>query len=178
MATQVIRLSSKLMLLLLLVQVHGSFGIPSNEVEDICSTTQNPSFCAQTLNADPRTPGADLKALAQISIDLANASATETAALVASLVKTASDPELQGRYQTCAENYDDSIYSLGECSLSVSSGDFTGLNLKASAAMEGATTCLDSFEGPPRDPSQLPSKSAELKNLCSSILAISKRLIG
>ena len=183
MGCRLIQISSMLMMFLLLINIDSSLGRPStklsgNEVQEICSTTQNPSFCVQTLNSDPRTAAADLKGLAGISIDMAKASAKETATLISSLVENSSDPKLKGRYQTCAENYDDSIDSLDDCTKSVSSGDYNSLNFQASAAMDGPVTCLDSFDGPPKDPSQLPSKSEDLEHLCSIILAISKRLIG
>lgn len=181
MASHVIHISSMLMTFLLLI--NGSFGrlstkIASNELNEICSTTQDPSFCVQALNSDPRTANADLKGLAQISIDLAKSSATKTTTLITSLVEKTSDPKLKGRYQTCAENYDNSISSLDDCTKSMSSGDYSSLNFQASAAMDGPMTCLDSFEGPPKDPSELPSKCEDLEHLCSIILAISKRLIG
>ncbi|KAL6325911.1 hypothetical protein AAG906_038402 [Vitis piasezkii] len=181
MACPGIHISSMLMVFLLLI--NGSFSRPSvkianNELTEICSTTQDPSFCVQALKSDPRTANADLKGLAQISIDLAKASATKTTTLITSLVEKANDPKLKGRYETCAENYDDSISSLDDCTQSVSSRDYVSLNFQASAAMDGPVTCLDSFEGPPKDPSELPTKSEDLIHLCSIILAISKRLIG
>lgn len=67
MASHVIYISSMLMAFLLLI--NGSFGRPStkiasNELNEICSTTQDPLFCVQVLNADPRTANANLKGLA------------------------------------------------------------------------------------------------------------------
>ena len=122
MGCRLIQISSMLMMFLLLINIDSSLGRPStklsgNEVQEICSTTQNPSFCVQTLNSDPRTAAADLKGLAGISIDMAKASAKETATLISSLVENSSDPKLKGRYQTCAENYDDSIDSLDDCTI-------------------------------------------------------------
>lgn len=158
--------------------MEGCLSITSKEVEDICSTTLDPPFCVQALNSDSRTAGADLKGLAQISIGLTKSDATKTATLIASLVKKAKDAKLKGRYESCAENYDNSISSLEECKESVSSGDYVSLNFQASAAMDGPTTCLDGFEGPPEAPSQLSSKCQDSVHFCSIILAISKRLIG
>lgn len=88
------------------------------------------------------------------------------------------DPKLKGRYQTCAKNYDSSISSLDYCTKSVSFGDYSSLNLQASVAMDGPITCLDSFEGPLTDLSEMPRKCEHLEHLCSIILAISKRMIG
>ena len=176
MMYRAISISAMLTVFLAFMDVSDSMTI--KEVQDICSTTQDPPFCVKALNSDSRTAGADLKGLAQISIDLAKADATKTAPLIASLEEKAKDPKLKGRYETCAENYDNSIDSLDECTESVSSGDYNSLNIQASAAMEGPETCLDSFEGPPEDPSQLPGKCEDLIHLCSIILAISKRLIG
>lgn len=171
MASPVIHISSMLMAFLLLI--NGSFGRPStmivsNELNGICSTTQDPSFCIQVLNSNPRTANANLKGLTQISIDLAKSNATKTTTLITSLMEKDNDPKLKGSYQTCAKNYDSSISSLDDCTKSMSSGAYSSLNLQASAAMDGPITCLDSFEGPLKDLSELPNKCEDLEHLCST----------
>lgn len=63
------------------------------------------------LKSVPRTAGADLKGLAQIYIDLAEASAKETTKLIAKLVKKSNGgAQLKQRYQTCVDTYTGAIF--------------------------------------------------------------------
>ncbi|KAL6990159.1 hypothetical protein U1Q18_015906 [Sarracenia purpurea var. burkii] len=146
-------------------------------ISDICSQTQNPSLCLQALNSDPRSATtADLKGLARISIDITQTNAKQTSDLIASLSKGATSPILKGRYDTCAENYDDAVADLDDASKALDSGDIGTLRIKASAASDGPETCEDSFEGPPAEPSQLQQANKKVEGLCSIILVIGSRL--
>ena len=71
-------------------------------------------FVLQVLISNPRTPGASLEDLAQISIDLAESHANSTYKLIESLARKTNDPKLKDVYQACLENYEESIDSLGE----------------------------------------------------------------
>ena len=177
-SSTVIQLSSMLMVLLLvLLNINGSLGIASTELQELCSTTQDPGLCVQALSSDPRTAAADLKGLAQISIDLAKANATDTATFVASLVGQTTDPELKLRYQSCATDFNSCIGSLDSCTKAVSSGDFSGLQSQSSASLDGPVSCRDSFQGPPDDPAHVSDKCQITERLISIISAIAKRLI-
>ncbi|XP_059630022.1 pectinesterase inhibitor-like [Cornus florida] len=145
-------------------------------INSICSSTHNPSLCVQSLKSDPRTASADLKGLGGISIDIAQSNAKSTYNMILSLIKRTTDPKLKGRYDTCRENYDDSISDLDESRQLLKSGDYAGLNIHASAALDGGETCNDNFEGPPAEPAQLKQANQRLEDLCSIILVISNRL--
>ncbi|KAK2980659.1 hypothetical protein RJ640_011467 [Escallonia rubra] len=145
-------------------------------IGEVCSKTRNPSFCVQALKSDPPSGGADLRGLGQISIDLAQASATATSSLIDSLIKQTNDPKLRERYKSCSENYSDSIGDLGEAKGFLNSGDYGSVNIRASAALDGADTCDGGFAGPPAEPAELKQANQKLEDLCSIILVISNRL--
>ncbi|XP_059630023.1 pectinesterase inhibitor-like [Cornus florida] len=145
-------------------------------ITSICSSTTNPSLCVQSLKSDPRTASADLKGLGAISIDIAQSNAKSTLNMIVSLVKQTTDPKLKGRYDTCRENYDDSVSDFDECRKFLKSGDYASLNTYASSALDGPDTCNDGFEGPPAEPPQLQAANKKLEGLCSIVLAISNRL--
>jgi pectinesterase inhibitor-like protein len=148
-------------------------------IDDVCRGTRNPSLCSKSLRSDPRSRGADLKLLGQISIDLATKSAKSGVTLVTNLKNAAKDPKLKGIYDTCLETYDDSVDSLFESSVDLKNGDFLGMNLQASAAETDIDTCDESFtEAHVAEPAQLKAASQNIQDLCGIILVISNRLRG
>ncbi|XP_052176630.1 pectinesterase inhibitor-like [Diospyros lotus] len=145
-------------------------------IEDVCSKTQNPPLCLEVLKGDHRSNKADLKGLGLIAIDSAEKFAKETSKLVVSLVKKASDPKVKGRYETCEENYDDTVTNLEEARQALKSGDILGLRTRASAALDGPDTCEDGFEEPPAEARELQQANKKMEGLCSTILAVASRL--
>ena len=115
-------------------------------INDVCSGSKNPQFCINSLRSDPRSGSADLKGLGQIAIDLTTRSTKSTKSLVDSLKQHATDTRLKGIYDSCSENYGYSIYDLGEAASLLKSGDYLGVNLRASAALDDADTCDDNFK--------------------------------
>ncbi|XP_027174575.1 pectinesterase inhibitor-like [Coffea eugenioides] len=140
---------------------------------------QNPQFCINSLRSDRRSGSADLKGLGQIAIDLTTRSAKSTKTLVDSLKQHATDTRLKGIYDSCSENYGDSIDDLGEATSLLKSGDYLGVNLRASAALDGADTCDDNFKDAKLvEPRNLADASQNVQNLCEIILIIANRLGG
>lgn len=149
----------------------------SDLISEICSKTQNPSLCLQALRSDRRSARADLKGLALISIDIAQSNAKQTAnQLIPALSRGATSPKLKGRYDTCAENYRETIDNLNQARTALNARDIGTFRTRASAALDGPDTCEDSFEGPPAEPKQLRDANNKLEGLCSIILAIGARL--
>ncbi|KAL8490175.1 hypothetical protein ACS0TY_025417 [Phlomoides rotata] len=54
-------------------------------IGDICSKSVNPTLCNSSLRSDPRSRGADLRALANIAIDQSIAATTATVNVATSL---------------------------------------------------------------------------------------------
>nr|XP_027082311.1 LOW QUALITY PROTEIN: pectinesterase inhibitor-like [Coffea arabica] len=147
-------------------------------ISDVCTASKNPQFCANSLRSDPRSRRADLKGLGQIAIDLATKSAKSTKTLVDSLKQNATDTRLKGIYDSCSENYGDSIDDLGEATSLLKSGDYLGVNLRASAALDDADTCDDNFKDAKLGTTNLADASQNVQNLCDIILVIANRLRG
>lgn len=154
-----------------------SVKVTNDVLSDVCSKTQNVTLCLQTLKADPRTLRADLKGLGQISVDLALSKAKDTKNYVGSLImKTEIPPPLKQKYLLCSVNYDNSISDLEAAKQAFSSGDYKGVDMKASGAMWETNECRENFKEPPFDPSQLPKWNQDFDFICSIILIISNLL--
>ncbi|GMP76214.1 hypothetical protein CsSME_00032992 [Camellia sinensis var. sinensis] len=130
-------------------------------ITEICSKTQNPSLCLQTL---PRPSGGDRKALGQISINMTQTNAKQTSNLITSLSKQATDPKLRNIHSMCAENYKDAINNLNQAKNAMNSGDFDGMNAKASAAETDSSICEDGFQRTPK-PFQLQQANKKVSEL-------------
>ncbi|XP_047324993.1 pectinesterase inhibitor-like [Impatiens glandulifera] len=155
-----------------------SFTSAISLVSKVCGITQNPSQCNQVLGSNPRAAKADLKGLGYISIDIALSNAKQSFGYVSSLVKTTTDSTLKGRYDTCAENYDDTVDSLSQCKTFLDNGDISSFRTYASAALTDIDTCEDSFEGPPAAPAKLDLANKKLSGLISIVLAVGALLDG
>ncbi|CAH9114945.1 unnamed protein product [Cuscuta epithymum] len=146
-------------------------------IDTVCAKTQRPPFCQQTLRADPRSKTADLKGLGFISIDITTKQANSGKTLVQSLLNGAVDQKVKSALSSCLENYGDSIDTLGECSDALKSGDYGGLNIKASSALDSFGTCDDGFSDFSKpEPPQLKDASSNLQGICDIILVISNLL--
>ena len=87
-----------------------------------------------------------------------------------------SDPTLKKRYDDCADHYDDATGDIQDANGYLKSGDFQGTNIAVSAVFTNVDDCEDAWKTPPADPSQLPAKNKDLKNLLDIILVISNLL--
>ncbi|KAM3319637.1 hypothetical protein P3S67_006837 [Capsicum chacoense] len=86
------------------------------------------------------------------------------------------NPTLETRYSSCLENYNDAVDELGGLPGLLKSKDYSGLNIHASAASDGPSTCDDNFTSPPAEAPQLKAASDKLQGLISVILVISNLL--
>ncbi|KAL3500782.1 hypothetical protein ACH5RR_039875 [Cinchona calisaya] len=155
---------------------NNNIKVSKSLIADICKTTLNPPFCAQVLNSKP--PGTSLKELAEFSIKLAEIHAKKTHDdLIVKLLEKERNPRLKDVYESCKENYEDSIDSLNDGKKALNSGDFGGLNNFASAAETDADTCQEGFEeGSFAEPPQVKQANKKLEDLSSIILSISNKL--
>ncbi|KAM3319176.1 pectinesterase inhibitor-like [Capsicum chacoense] len=155
-----------------------STSVRADLINDVCSKTQKPAICLSALKGDPRSKNANLEGLATISIDISLKNMQSGRDLVNSLLKQATDSKLKTRYDSCLENYNDSIDDLKELPPFLKSKDYLGLNVHASAALNGPTTCDDNFSSPPAEAPQLKAASDKLVELIEIILVISNLLRG
>ncbi|KAF8039011.1 hypothetical protein BT93_B1529 [Corymbia citriodora subsp. variegata] len=97
-------------------------------VKDICSKTQDLGFCMQILAYDPPTKGAALlRSLALFSLDLAQASASET------------NPQLREAFAKCSAAYGAAIFAMGDAEKFVVSGDYVNLRSQGQFKQEKAS---------------------------------------
>ncbi|KAK3189171.1 hypothetical protein Dsin_028732 [Dipteronia sinensis] len=121
-------------------------------INDIRSKTTNSSTCLQLLKSIPGTGTADLKGITKIILDLARSNATKTINLVNSLIPKTGDLRLKEGYLTCSEVYDNAIDEIIEAESDFNQGDYSSMNIQASAVMTEAVTCDDETRGLPIDP--------------------------
>jgi pectinesterase inhibitor-like protein len=163
-------------LLLMFLFVTFSYGMPSTKIDNICSRTQNHSFCLDVLRSTHRKPDLDLRGLAQITLDLASSNATKTINLLHSLIKQTKSPQLRECYTSCSQNYDTLIGDLDQAKIYLSSRDHSGVNVITAGVLAEISDCKERFAEPLVDPSTLPKRNRDLENICTIILVISNVL--
>ena len=140
----------------------------------ICSKTEDPAFCMQALKSGPRTATADLQGLAQVAIDLANATAAGAYPLIQTQLNQTKDPALKQLYTECLDSYEEAIDEIEYASEKLSSKDFVAVNQAASACMTDASECQDATT---TEAFSLPQETKDLLQLCKITLLISERLM-
>ncbi|KFK39060.1 hypothetical protein AALP_AA3G195700 [Arabis alpina] len=145
------------------------------DIKAICGKAKNQSFCTNYMKFNPKTSGADLPTLAKMTFDSAQTSASGALTNIQSLAKKETNPALKKGYTSCEEQYKNSVSNLNEAKQNLASRDGPGLNIKVSAAMEGATTCQDSFANLKADPS-VAKNNSDFQNICGIVLVISNMM--
>ena len=150
--------------------------VAKDVVEKICAKTEDPSYCSHAIESDPRTGAANLTGLAEICIDLAGDGAKKAEALVAGLIKNASDPQLKDKYTACSQNFVAAIEDLGEASEDLRAGNSSGVAESGLDGLFEAQNCRDEFEAPPKDPSDLLGLVGKLITLCGAVFFAGQRI--
>lgn len=150
--------------------------VAKDVVEEICAKTEDPSYCSHAIESDPRTGAANLTGLAEICIDLAGDGAKKAEALVAGLIKNASDPQLKDKYTACSQNFVAAIEDLGEASEDLRAGNSSGVAESGLDGLFEAQNCRDEFEAPPKDPSDLLGLVGKLITLCGAVFFAGQRI--
>ncbi|GMY22408.1 pectinesterase inhibitor-like [Fagus crenata] len=145
--------------------------IGEDVLTDLCSKTDDPSFCLQSLKSDPQTATTDLRGLAGVSINLAKTTVTKTHTFIKSQLEKTTDPQLKKQYSQCLDSYDDAIGNVDYASEQLSSSDYGGVSSAASACMTDISDCQDAT-------SALPQQNKESNLLCKVTLLIANRLLG
>ena len=138
-------------------------------VQEICASTNDPTFCFKAIKSDPRTAAENLTGLAEICIDLAGAAAKKAEKLAATLIKTAADPQLKEKYRACSKNFAAARGRIGEAAKGLAAGNGKAV---AEAGLDGLNEgedCRDEFEAPPKDPSELAGLVGKLITLCGAV---------
>ncbi|XP_010543937.1 PREDICTED: pectinesterase inhibitor 1-like [Tarenaya hassleriana] len=163
---------SSLMFLLL---IGSSYAITAADINAICGKTLNPSFCLKFLKSNPKILAAGLPAVAKITIDSAQTSASKTFKRIQSIVQKTTDPKSKQAYTSCLDNYESVVDTLDEAKEHLAAGDPVSVNVKVSAAMDGPDSCLDDLKNVKADPSVVKS-SEYIGSVCGITLVIANML--
>ncbi|KAG4913707.1 hypothetical protein JHK86_054140 [Glycine max] len=146
-----------------------------NLINKVCTITPSRDLCVGILSSDPiRSPDADLKDLAVISLRVAARNASGILSEAKMLIDDDNlDPDVQQGLSDCKETILDAESQLEDtiASLLVDSDTDTQIWLKA--ALAAIDTCDASIPG---DDDVLSVKSAMFRRLCNIAIAITKRL--
>lgn len=144
--------SISFLLLPLLLSLAALFINPAsadqNLIDSICQKTQNPNLCHEVFKG---SADADRATLVQTAVKLALDSANSTSKLINSLLKSATNPSQKDEYKMCLEVYDDAADNLNQCKTLLAGKQFEEANVKASAALTDADTCVDEAEDVPNN---------------------------
>lgn len=140
-------------------------------INTICSKTTNPSLCDEVLRSDPRSKGADLAGLGQISIDKGRDAVKAATAVVKTEGRS---KEIVG---TCVEVFSNAIHNLKECKKLLKPRNVESLRTYASAALTDVGTCDNEF-GLVGEPSKVRQANQKAGDIVRVLLAIAALLKG
>ncbi|KAL9667963.1 hypothetical protein QQ045_002333 [Rhodiola kirilowii] len=123
----------------------GSIKTTDIELNQICSQTQDPSFCLDAFKHDHGTPSADDNQLCAIGLRLAVFVSSNGQSQAQNYAHTEKDPQLKAKYQLCASNYDAILGKFSDAGKSLKSGKFDDVKSAASEAYRDATDCSELF---------------------------------
>ena len=154
-------------------QSRFSVKIGSDVLSQICAQTEDTDSCLKALQSDPRTASTDLYGIAQVSINLANATATETKTKIKSQLGQTTDPNLHHRYLQCLDSYDNAIGKINYANDRWIIKDFLALEAASSDCLIDINTCKDVTT--PASPF-LPEQNNKSHLLCNIVSTIAKSL--
>ena len=150
-----------------------SVKIGNDVLSQICAQTEDRNSCLKALQSNPRTASTDLYGLAQISINLANATASETRTKIKSKLGQTTDPNLYDQYLKCLESYINAVSKINYANGRWSIKDFLALEAAASDCLIEINTCKGVTT--PAWPF-LPQQNDKSHLLCNIMSTVAKRL--
>lgn len=133
---------------LLLIVTLCTTALPNAKGDDqlirkVCSQVYDQSSCLNILKSAPGAANANLKGLAQITINLATSSASGTLHQLQSLEAKTRDSNLKKIYYLCTRHYSSAVNSIHESEKNLRGGDYKSMNMYASAAVSAVADCAD-----------------------------------
>lgn len=115
-------------------------------IVNTCKNTQNPGFCASTLESDRRSFNVSTVAeLAGIAIEIATAAAGSTLSRINDLAGQDPGTAAEEALDQCAQLYGNAIDDLEEAGKGVRSGDYGGAVGPVDSAWEAPRSCEGAF---------------------------------
>lgn len=158
------------------VVLPGTVGKGKELINRICMLTpKTKDLCVEVLSSDPvRSPDADLKDLAIISLRVAAKNASSMLGDVKNMIDDVDlDPEVQQGLADCKETILDAESQLEDTIASLLAEDDDDGQTWLKAALAAITTCDDSIPG---NDDVLSVKSAVFRQLCNIAVALTKAL--
>ncbi|XP_010533126.1 PREDICTED: pectinesterase inhibitor 1-like [Tarenaya hassleriana] len=159
---------SSLMFLLL---IGSSYAITALDGNAICGKTLNPSFCLKFMKSNPKISSADLPAVAKITIDSAQETASKTFKKIQSIAQKTTDPKSKEAYSSCLDYYGSVVGNFDKAKKYLAAGDPVSANIMVSAAMDGPDSCIYELKNVKADPSVV-KNSEYIVNVCGITLVI------
>ncbi|CAK8533095.1 unnamed protein product [Lathyrus sativus] len=160
----------------------SSYATKGVDVEAICQTSKNPSFCENLLKSKPGGVGGDLSSLAKYTIDVLRTDVSNTIDVITKLIeKSGSDPMKQNKYKNCLslfEMEDGALSEVEESLEMLENSDYNGLNVHMTVVMTNADECLtgDSDDSWAQDTPELSKNVRIVDQVAQIILIISNML--
>ncbi|KAJ4720607.1 Pectinesterase inhibitor [Melia azedarach] len=146
--------------------------LTTNILDKICQQTQDSNFCLRYLNNHTHINTTTIQQLAQTSLELAKNNANDIYREIKSSVDGKNEPELKEIFMICSEDYENAIDALGHAGGSLKSGNYPGLRVQASVALQEAKTCGNKLNYAPNDVAYLRQKNRNFLNQCGIIKAV------
>ncbi|XP_068664335.1 putative invertase inhibitor [Aristolochia californica] len=164
-----------------LLLLHSSSAIPdltdsANLVQKVCNKTEDYKSCIQVLTSSPRTHGANLTALAHISLDLVKANATATAAYIHRLDKETKEPAMKMRFRDCRLLYGMSLVDVQRGTVALVAKDYYETSARAAAISAEVVACELAFKEKPVRKSPLTRQNKYVDLLSNVIVVISNMI--
>ncbi|OMO91921.1 Pectinesterase inhibitor [Corchorus capsularis] len=150
--------------------------ITKDDINTICSKTRAPSFCFRVLtNQTLHAKETSLLGLANISIDLALASAYDTQLAISPLIKLAKDYTEREGYTLCSQNYRQAVAAVRDAKQKLGKHEYRGVRVEALAAVEEARACESRVKSSAYSP--LHERNKGFIRYCNILWAITNRLV-
>ncbi|OMO79087.1 Pectinesterase inhibitor [Corchorus olitorius] len=153
--------------------------ITKDDINTICSKTRAPSFCFRVLtNQTLHAKETSLLGLANISIELALATAYDTQLAISPLIKLANNYTEREGYTLCSQNYRQAVAAVRDAMQKLAKHEYRGVRVEALAAVEEARACENRVKSSAFKPySPLHERNKGFIRYCNILWAISNRLV-
>ncbi|KAG8370576.1 hypothetical protein BUALT_Bualt14G0131500 [Buddleja alternifolia] len=149
---------------------------PPDLIRSLCSETKNSTFCLDFLGHLYHS-GENLRDLAQ---DLIQTSTNFLHFTYDDIhvreIETSNNPALNMKYHRCGVQYTAAVNALIQSTNFLQSGNYQKVFSLASLAFEQPSNCDSNFNPPESEPADFKSINEKALDVCSIVLAVSKRL--
>ncbi|KAH7857829.1 hypothetical protein Vadar_016989 [Vaccinium darrowii] len=137
-----------MLLLFLLVLLSQNYFSRGDLIADTCRKTDYPRICISTLRSNPDSKTADVKGLVRIILKAALGKANTIFNQANDLLKKTKDRLVRQSLDVCVSVYEGALDEIPDAIANVGTNNSVA-NIKASATIDDADTCEESFSNSP-----------------------------